>query len=193
LCTQTNASRSSFKRKTGNDPFLPGNATLETMMDLRLPDVATLLGVVRSGSVSAAARLQGVTPSQVSKAIARVEQLLGAQLFARDARGVHLSETGRRLLPLLESLLEGARRLEGLQPERPALTFMASTFFSSLFVPAIVRALPSLPLSCMEMPPGLASAYAAAELFDVALTTGTERWPRAWVAVRAGVIKKALY
>jgi hypothetical protein len=43
------------------------------------------------------------------------------------------------------------------------------------------------------MPPGLASAYAAAGLFDVALTTGAERWPRAWVAVRAGVIKKALY
>src|SRR5207245_2213356 len=79
------------------------------------------------------------------------------------------------------------------EPERPALTFMASTFFSSLFVPAIARAIPSLPLSCLEMPPGLASAYAAAGLFDVALTTGTARWPRAWVEVRAGVIRKALY
>src|SRR5262249_17474582 len=152
------------------------------MLDLRLPDIDTLLQVVRSGSLSGAARGEGVTPSQVSKAVVRVEQLLGAQLLDRGARGVKLTDAGRRLLPALEALLEGARRLEGREPERPALTFMASPFFSSLFVPAIARALPSLPLSCLEMPPGLASAYAAAGLFDVALTTGAERWPRAWVA-----------
>ncbi len=161
--------------------------------DLRLPDVNTLVHVVRCGSVSGAARALGVTPSQASKAIARLERLLGQRLLSRSAQGVMLDDAGRRLLPSLQALLDGARQLAGTEPARPALTLMASAFLNSLFVPTIARWLPSLQLSCLEMPPGVASAYAASQLFDLALTTSAERWPRSWVDVRAGVIRKALY
>ena len=161
--------------------------------DLRLPDASTLLHVVRCGSVSGAARALSVTPSQASKAIVRLERALGHRLLQRSVHGVGLTDAGRRLLPALQALLDGARQLAGSEPARPTMTLIASAFVNSLLVPSIAAAVPEVSLSCLEMPPGVASAYAAAKLFDVALTTSSERWPRSWVATRAGAIKKALY
>jgi len=50
---------------------------------------------VRTGGISSAARLLGLTPSAVSKNIARLEAELGVQLLARDNR--HLAPTERGL------------------------------------------------------------------------------------------------
>jgi DNA-binding transcriptional LysR family regulator len=161
--------------------------------DLRLPDASTLLHVVRCGSVSGAARALSVTPSQASKAIVRLERALKQRLLQRSVHGVELTEAGRRMLPALQALLDGARQIAGGEPARPTVTLIASAFVNSLLVPAIAAALPEVSLSCLEMPPGVASAYAASKLFDVALTTSSERWPRSWVATRAGAIRKALY
>ena len=51
--------------------------------DLRVADLLTFLAVVRSSSLTAAARERRVTPSQVSKAITRVETL--ARVFRHVA------------------------------------------------------------------------------------------------------------
>src|SRR6266852_4405230 len=59
-------------------------------LDLHLADVNTFLVVQRLGSVTASARQLGVTPAQVSKAVARLEAQLGSKLFTRSARGVAL-------------------------------------------------------------------------------------------------------
>ncbi|MBQ5946087.1 LysR family transcriptional regulator [Massilia sp. ST3] len=48
---------------------------------------------VRTGGITSAARLLGLTPSGVSKNIARLEAELGVQLLARDKR--HMVATGR--------------------------------------------------------------------------------------------------
>jgi DNA-binding transcriptional LysR family regulator len=45
----------------------------ESLADLRVGDLMTFLAVRRSGSITAAARELKVTPSQVSKAISRLE------------------------------------------------------------------------------------------------------------------------
>ncbi|MEM8915981.1 MAG: LysR family transcriptional regulator, partial [Pseudomonadota bacterium] len=61
----------------------------------RFEDIAAFEAVVEKGSFSAAARSLGLTPSAVSKQISHLEERLGARLFNRTTRSVHLTEEGQ--------------------------------------------------------------------------------------------------
>ena len=69
--------------------------------------------VVEDGGFSAAARSLDLTPSAVSKLIARLEQRLGARLLTRTTRALRLTEEGeayhRAALRLLQDLNETER------------------------------------------------------------------------------------
>jgi DNA-binding transcriptional LysR family regulator len=78
---------------------------------LRFDDITTFLAVHRARSISSAARQLRVTPSQVSKAVARLERFVGAPLLCRTPRGVTASMAGLSAIPMLESLTESAARL----------------------------------------------------------------------------------
>lgn len=60
--------------------------------------------VVREGSLSAAARALHVTPSAISRSIARTEQRLGTRLLLRTTRAIALTAEG-------EAYLRAARRI----------------------------------------------------------------------------------
>ena len=60
-----------------------------------LGDVETFIAVVEHGSLTAAAVALATTPSVVSRAVARLEQRLGAQLLRRTTRRHGLTEAGR--------------------------------------------------------------------------------------------------
>ena len=70
------------------------------------------LAVTEAGSFARAAEALDMTPSGVSRAVARLEARLGVRLFARSPRSVALTEEGRRfhaqVLPLLTSIEEAA-------------------------------------------------------------------------------------
>lgn len=74
-----------------------------------LPDLAVLVMVVEAGSFSAAARLQGSTPSAVSRQIARLEAALGLTLLERSTRRLRLSSGGQEVLRHARVMLEAAR------------------------------------------------------------------------------------
>ncbi|HEC11965.1 MAG TPA: LysR family transcriptional regulator [Acidiferrobacteraceae bacterium] len=61
----------------------------------RLQNMKTFVGVVDSGSFSAAADRLGVAKSAVSRRIADLEAYLGVQLFQRTTRRLNLTDTGR--------------------------------------------------------------------------------------------------
>ena len=66
---------------------------------LRIPmersgEMEVFLRVVREGGFSAAARSLDLTPSAVSKLIARLEARLGARLLVRTTRALTLTEEG---------------------------------------------------------------------------------------------------
>lgn len=63
-----------------------------------LHDMALFARVVAAGSFSAAARGLGLTPSAVSRQIARLEARLGVRLLERTTRHVRVTEAGQRYL-----------------------------------------------------------------------------------------------
>ena len=162
--------------------------------EISLGDVNTFLNVMRLGSISGAARALVVSSSQVSKAVTRLERHLGFKLLARSSRGVVVSEAARDLAPQLEHLLTLANglRLNAGRGEGD-LTIAASAFLNALFLPLLIDCVPGTCVRSLEMPPGVAGAYASQPFFDLALTTGTELWPDTWVKVCIGGLRQGLF
>lgn len=75
-------------------------------MDLagRSGEMAVFVQVVEAGSLSAAARALRLTPSAVSRSLARTEQRLGTRLLLRTTRAITLTAEG-------EAYLRAARRI----------------------------------------------------------------------------------
>lgn len=82
-----------------------------------LSGIGTLVTVAETGSFARAADATGLTPSGVSRAVARLEARLGIRLFDRNARATTLTEAGQRLLadvsPLLTGIAEAADSARG--------------------------------------------------------------------------------
>ncbi|WP_166461808.1 LysR family transcriptional regulator [Paracoccus alkanivorans] len=72
----------------------------------RLAEIETLLSVIAEGSFSAAARMRGMTPSAVSKMMARLEERLGVTLLKRSTRKVRVTEEGARFARQGQAILE---------------------------------------------------------------------------------------
>jgi DNA-binding transcriptional LysR family regulator len=68
----------------------------------------------KHGGFAAAAREQGVAPSTLAKAVARLEQSLGVKLFHRTTRQVTLTPDGERLFQRCQRVLS---EVEDLQAE----------------------------------------------------------------------------
>ena len=74
-----------------------------------LSDMAVFARVVAAGSFSAAARGLGLTPSAVSRQVARLERTLRVRLLERSTRQLRLTEAGRArvtaLIPDISAVL----------------------------------------------------------------------------------------
>lgn len=68
------------------------------MADLDVRRLALLADVARQGSISAAAKAAGYTPSAVSQQIGKLEREAGQPLLERHARGITLTDGGRALV-----------------------------------------------------------------------------------------------
>lgn len=82
-----------------------------------LTGVGVLAAVTEAGNFAKAAEILGLTPSGVSRAVARLEARVGVRLFDRSPRAVTLTEEGRRfhaqVMPLLAGLEEAAADAAG--------------------------------------------------------------------------------
>ena len=65
-------------------------------MDNKYAELTVFLSVVREGSFSAAGRKQELSPSAVSKLIARLEARLNVRLFERISGSIRLTQEGER-------------------------------------------------------------------------------------------------
>jgi DNA-binding transcriptional LysR family regulator len=82
-----------------------------------LTGVGVLATVTEVGNFARAAEALGLTPSGVSRAVARLEARIGVRLFDRTPRSVTLTEEGRRfhaqVIPLLAGIEEAAAEAAG--------------------------------------------------------------------------------
>ncbi len=83
----------------------------------KMDRLAYVLEVAQAGGFTAAAERMGVTKSQVSQQVRKLEEELGGALFVRTTRQVRLTAAGRRLLeecaPLLRDLGSALERFGG--------------------------------------------------------------------------------
>ncbi len=72
-----------------------------------LSNVSVLAAVVEGGSFARAAGALGLTPSGVSRAIARLEQRVGVRLINRTTRSLNLTDEGRTFYANINPLVAG--------------------------------------------------------------------------------------
>jgi DNA-binding transcriptional LysR family regulator len=97
--------------------------------------------VVQEGGFSAAARTLDLTPSAVSKLIARLEVRLGARLLTRTTRALTLTEEGRAYYQAALAIvheLDEAELAAASGVVRGRLTINASLPFGTMFVAPLV-------------------------------------------------------
>ena len=103
------------------------------------PDSALFVEVVAAGSLSAAARLRGISPAMVSKRIARLEARLGVRLLNRTTRRLEPTARGERYHGDMVAVLAAIREAEGRVMDRAArpsgpLRVSAPTSFGRLHI-----------------------------------------------------------
>ncbi|MFC2967148.1 LysR family transcriptional regulator [Acidimangrovimonas pyrenivorans] len=80
-------------------------------------DLRVFLAVARAESLSRAAKLLRIDPATVGRRIARLEEALGARLFAKSPQGYALTDAGARLLAHAEraeqAVIGGLEELRG--------------------------------------------------------------------------------
>ena len=72
-------------------------------MDLNLRDIRAFIAVAQTGSFTRAATRLHLSQPALTVQIRRLEETVGLRLFDRNSRNVALTQTGRELLPLLQS------------------------------------------------------------------------------------------
>ncbi|TWB13739.1 LysR family transcriptional regulator [Nitrospirillum amazonense] len=107
----------------------------------RSGEMEVFVRVVREGGFSAAARTLDLTPSAVSKLIARLEARLGARLLNRTTRALTLTDEGRGYLQAAERALralDDADQAVGAGTVRGRLVINASVPFGThVLAPAL--------------------------------------------------------
>ena len=157
------------------------------MIDATLfPAFETLLAVVRTGSVGAAARERHLTSSAVSQQIRRLESHFDIKLFERAGRGVRLTAAGDAALPVVRAMWSGAETAFAQLGElagRPAMTLRvaASDYLGKALLAPVLRDLldeePPMRFEIVTTHSRAGVRLVASGEVDLAVVTG-QRTPR---------------
>ncbi len=111
----------------------------------RLDALRAFALAVDRGSLSAAARQLAKSPASITRALAALEERLGAPLLVRTTRALKLTEAGERFLPTARRVVEeldAAEQATTAAEQRPhgVLAITAPVTFGSLHVAPLVEA-----------------------------------------------------
>lgn len=143
----------------------------------RWDGIDEFVAVASSGGFASGAKLIGMSPTHVSRAVMALEHRLEAQLFHRTTRTVRLTDTGRAFLTRCEQIVQErdeAFALVGAKGEpQGELRVTCSTTIGELFVAPVLRRFatqhPRLSLT-IELSNRVIDLVA--EDFDLAVRTG---------------------
>jgi DNA-binding transcriptional LysR family regulator len=77
--------------------------------DISVPQLRCFIAVVEAGSIARAGRRLGTSAASVSKAIARLEESVGARLLHRSTHALSLTGEGQALLEPARQVLRAAQ------------------------------------------------------------------------------------
>ena len=165
-----------------------------TLADLRLADIETFIAVCRIQSVSNVARQLGVTPSQVSKAVSRLERHFQMKLVDRRAGKSIPSAVGLRIAQRLDEVVGTIHALRSEDPfgKGALLTIASPSYLLCQCLPVLAQAMPQHRFRGVELPPSQIRGLAPEGLFDLALTTGADGFGGTWHVEQIGEMRSVL-
>lgn len=148
----------------------------------RSGEMEIFVQVVEQGGFSAAARVCRMTPSAISKLVARLETRLGARLFNRSTRKLQLTPEGcayyERAVRILADIEDAERSAAaGEQPAGLVRFNTSASYATHIFAPILPDFLALYPLIALD----IVQTDAVIDLLD----------ERTDVAVRAGPLKSS--
>ncbi|HEY1958777.1 MAG TPA: LysR family transcriptional regulator [Polyangiaceae bacterium] len=168
---------------------------MESLVDVRVADLLTFLAVQRTGSITAAAREMKVTPSQVSKAISRLERQSGVRLLSRSTRGISLTDPGRAMVGRVLNAVAALRALHKPSPTTDVLELAIAgpSYLVTHLMAVIAASHPRLLLRGLELAPAYLRAYITENVYDMAICVGgLEGRPSTWTTDEIGEMHAVL-
>jgi LysR family transcriptional regulator, transcriptional activator for dmlA len=159
--------------------------------------MAVFVAVVEGGSLAAAARSTGLTPSAVSKLVARLERGFGARLLRRTTRRMTITDAGQVFYERARGVLEELRSVEQEMASRDAaprgrLRVSASLLLGQVQVlPLLLAFLKKAPALSLDLELTDRVVDMVGERIDVAVRVTSEP-PAAFVARRVGTVQRLL-
>lgn len=143
----------------------------------RFTEMEVFVTVIETGGFSAAARQVRLTPSAISKLIARLEARLGTRLFNRSTRQFQLTPEGCTFYEAAKRILADLSEAEqrASQGERPAGRVRISTsasYFHHVLAPIVPQFMALYPAVTLDISLTDALVDLLAERTDIAIRTG---------------------
>ncbi|MDD1499015.1 LysR family transcriptional regulator [Agrobacterium sp. CNPSo 3708] len=143
----------------------------------RFTEMEVFVTVIETGGFSAAARQVRLTPSAISKLIARLEARLGTRLFNRSTRQFQLTPEGCTFYEAAKRILADLSEAEqrASQGERPAGRVRISTsasYLNHVLAPIVPQFMVLYPAVTLDISLTDALVDLLAERTDIAIRTG---------------------
>ena len=161
------------------------------MPDASLDDLAAFTAVAQAKSFTRAAAALGMSASNLSHTVRRLERRLGLRLLDRNSRSVSVTEAGKTLLATLAPALDGiGTALETLRRGRAAVSGTLQLTATRQAYEAVIRPiLPSFTAAHPEVTVEVLIDYAyrdiVADRFDAGIRLG-EKIERDMIALKVG-------
>ncbi len=159
--------------------------------------MAVFVAVVEEGSLAAAARRTGLTPSAVSKLVTRLERGFGTRLLRRTTRRMTVTDAGQAFFERARGILEELRTVEQQMASKsaePRGLLRVSTpllLGQTRVVPILLAFLQKMPQISLDLELTDRVVDLVGERIDVAVRI-TSAPPASFVARRVGSIRRAL-
>lgn len=159
--------------------------------------MAVFVAVVEGGSLAAAARRTGLTPSAVSKLVARLERDFGAPLLRRTTRRMTVTDAGQTYFDRARTILDDLRAVEqeiaskSTEP-RGVLRVSAPLLLGQTRVfPILIEFLKKNPGVSLDLDQSDRAVDLIGERIDIAVRITSEP-PASFVARRVGSVRRVL-
>jgi DNA-binding transcriptional LysR family regulator len=112
-------------------------------MNESLKDFSLFTTIVKHRGFASASEPLGLTPSAVSKAVARLEKRIGARLFTRSTRTIKLTEAGEELYSRAQHILAAVEEAESVisnlstEPQGDIRVACSDAFATMVLVPLL--------------------------------------------------------